>query len=56
MIKVDVFSDEKAWSKRLKNKGLFLKKYAKLFQKNTSFQIKMYLLLFYFQIIKILEN
>ena len=28
MINVNVFSEEKAWSKRLKNKKLFLKKYA----------------------------
>ena len=37
MIKVDVFSDEKAWSKRLKNKGLFFKKICKAFPKKYKF-------------------
>ena len=56
MINVNVFSEEKAWSKRLKNKDLFFKKNVKLFQKNISSLKKMYLLLYYFQIIKILKN
>ena len=40
MIKVDVFSDEKAWSKRLKNKGLFFKKICKAFPKKYKFSNK----------------
>ena len=37
MINIDVFSDEKAWSKRLKNKGLFFKKICKAFPKKYKF-------------------
>ena len=37
MINVDVFSEEKAWSKRLKNKGLFFKKICKAFPKKYKF-------------------
>ena len=37
MINVDVFSDEKAWSKRLKNKGLFFKKICSAFPKKYKF-------------------
>ena len=33
MISVNVFSEEKAWSKRLKNKNLFFKKICKVFPK-----------------------
>ena len=37
MINVDVFSDEKAWSKRIKNKNLFFKKICKAFPKKYQF-------------------
>ena len=37
MIKVSVFSEEKAWSKRLKNKNLFFKKICKAFPKKYRF-------------------
>ena len=40
MINVDVFSDEKAWSKRLKNKGLFFKKICNAFPKKYKFSNK----------------
>ena len=37
MISVNVFSEEKAWSKRLKNKDLFFKKVCKSFPKKYKF-------------------
>ena len=37
MIKISVFSEEKAWSKRLKNNNLFFKKVCKLFPKKYQF-------------------
>jgi len=37
MIKVNVFSDEKAWSKRLKNTNIFFKKICKAFPKKYQF-------------------
>tara|TARA_B100001121_G_scaffold112858_1_gene99439 strand:- start:213 stop:674 length:462 start_codon:yes stop_codon:yes gene_type:complete len=37
MIKVNVFSEEKAWSKRLKNKNLFFKKVCNSFPKKYQF-------------------
>ena len=37
MISVDVFSEEKAWSKRLKKKDLFFKKICSLFPKKYQF-------------------
>ena len=37
MIKVNVFSEEKAWSKRLKNKNLFFKKICEAFPKKYQF-------------------
>ena len=37
MIKVNVFSEEKAWSKRLKNKNIFFKKICKAFPKKYQF-------------------
>ena len=37
MISVDVFSEEKAWSKRLKKKNLFFKKICSLFPKKYQF-------------------
>mgnify|MGYP001487770267 FL=1 len=37
MISVNVFSEEKAWSKRLKNKNLFFKKICKAFPKKYKF-------------------
>ena len=37
MIKINVFSDEKAWSNRLKNKGLFFKKICNSFPKKYRF-------------------
>ena len=40
MINVNVFSEEKAWSKRLKNKDLFFKKVSKSFPKKYKFSKK----------------
>ena len=40
MINVNVFSEEKAWSKRLKNKNLFFKKVCKAFPKKYCFSNK----------------
>ena len=40
MIKVNVFSEEKAWSKRLKNIDLFFKKICKSFPKKYQFPNK----------------
>ena len=40
MISVNVFSEEKAWSKRLKNKDLFFKKVCKSFPKKYRFSNK----------------
>ena len=37
MISINVFSDEKAWSKRLKNKDIFFKKICKAFPKKYKF-------------------
>ena len=37
MINVNVFSEEKAWSKRLKNKNIFFKKICKAFPKKYQF-------------------
>ena len=37
MIKIDVFSNEKAWSKRLKKKELFFNKICKSFPKKYKF-------------------
>ena len=37
MISINVFSDERAWSKRLKKKELFFKKICKLFPKKYQF-------------------
>ena len=37
MINVNVFSEEKAWSKRLKNKDLFFKKVCKAFPKKYKY-------------------
>ena len=40
MINVNVFSEEKAWSKRLKNKNLFFKKICKALPKKYQFTNK----------------
>ena len=40
MISVNVFSEEKAWSKRLKNKDIFFKKICKAFPKKYKFLSK----------------
>ena len=40
MISVNVFSEEKAWSKRIKNKNLFFKKICKAFPKKYRFSNK----------------
>ena len=40
MISVNVFSEEKAWSKRLKNKDIFFKKICKAFPKKYKFSNK----------------
>ena len=40
MISINVFSEEKAWSKRLKNKDIFFKKICKAFPKKYKFQNK----------------
>ncbi len=37
MISINVFSEEKAWSKRLKNKDIFFKKICKAFPKRYQF-------------------
>ena len=37
MIKVNVFSEEKAWSKKLKNKDIFFKKICRAFPKKYKF-------------------
>jgi len=37
MISINVFSDEKAWSKRLKNKDIFFEKICKAFPKKYKF-------------------
>jgi probable rRNA maturation factor len=37
MIKINVFSEEKAWSKRLKNKNLFFKEICQAFPKKYKF-------------------
>ena len=37
MININVFSDEKAWSKRIKNKNLFFNKICKAFPKKYQF-------------------
>ena len=37
MISINVFSEEKAWSKRLKNKDIFFKKICKAFQNKYKF-------------------
>ena len=37
MISINVFSDEKAWSKRIKNKNLFFQKICKAFPKKYKF-------------------
>ena len=37
MINIDVFSEERAWSKRLKNKELFFKKVCQAFPKKYKF-------------------
>ena len=40
MISINVFSEEKAWSKRLKNKDIFFKKICKAFPKKYKFSKK----------------
>ncbi len=40
MININVFSEEKAWSKKLKNKDLFFKKVCKAFPKKYKFSNK----------------
>ncbi len=40
MIKVNVFSEEKAWSKKIKNKNIFFKKICKSFPKKYKFSNK----------------
>jgi len=40
MINVNVFSEEKAWSKKLKNKGLFFKEICKAFPQKYKFSSK----------------
>tara|TARA_Y100001935_G_C16982134_1_gene349346 strand:+ start:128 stop:589 length:462 start_codon:yes stop_codon:yes gene_type:complete len=40
MISVNVFSEEKAWSKKLKNKDIFFKKICKAFPKKYKFSNK----------------
>ena len=40
MIKINVFSEERAWSKRLKNTDLFFKKICKAFPKKYQFSNK----------------
>ena len=40
MININVFSEERAWSKRLKKKELFFKKVCKVFPKKYKFSQK----------------
>ena len=40
MIKINVFSEERAWSKRLKKKEIFFKKICKSFPKKYKFHKK----------------
>ena len=40
MISIDVFSEDKAWSKRIKKKEIFFKKVCKLFPKKYQFPSK----------------
>ena len=40
MISIDVFSEEKAWSKKLKKKELFFKEICNFFLKNIDFLIR----------------
>ena len=40
MININVFSEEKAWSKRIKNKDLFFKKICKAFPEKYKFSNK----------------
>ena len=56
MININVFSEEKAWSKKIKNKKFFFKKFVKIFQKNTNLLIKKYPFHYYFQITNALKN
>ena len=59
MISVNVFSEEKAWSKRLKNKDIFFKKICKAFPKKYKFlnkKISLSLLLSNNKKIKILNK
>ena len=59
MISVNVFSEEKAWSKKLKNKDLFFKKVCKAFPKKYKFlnkKISLSLLLSNNKKIKILNR
>ena len=59
MINVDVFSEEKAWSKKLKKKQFFFKKICKSFPKKYKFtnkKVTLTLLLSNNQKIKILNK
>ena len=59
MIKVNVFSEEKAWSKRLKNQSLFFKKVCRSFPKKYQFlnkKVSLNLLLSNNKKIKISKN
>ena len=59
MIKVSVFSEEKAWAKKLRNKELFFKKICKAFPKKYKFpnkKISLSLLLCYNKKIKKLNK
>ena len=59
MISINVFSEEKAWSKRLKNKDIFFKKICKAFPKKYKFlnkKISLSLLLSNNKKIKILNK
>ncbi len=43
MIKVSVFSEDKAWSKRLRNSENFFKKICNAFQRNINFKQKSFI-------------
>ena len=43
MIKVNVLSEEKSWSKKIKKKKFFLINYADIFQKNLNLRNKKFI-------------
>ena len=56
MISVEVFSEEKAWSKKLRKKELFLKKFVIFFLENTDFLTRKLPFLYFFLIINVSKS